>query len=63
MSFCTVQGFKGLENTIVILTDIESLEDKKLLYVALSRARSALYVFLSGQARQEYLSLLIREAQ
>lgn len=63
LSFCTVQGFKGLENTIVILTDIESLEDKKLLYVALSRARSALYVFLSGQARQEYLSLLIREAQ
>ena len=57
ISFCTIQSFKGLENSIVILTDIDSLNDQKLLYVALSRARTGLYVLLSEKARGEYLDI------
>ena len=57
VSFCTIQSFKGLENTIIILVDVESLKDKKLMYVALSRARSVLYVLHSEEARSEYLEI------
>lgn len=60
LSFSTVQAFKGLENSVVILIDIDDLEDKKLLYVALSRARSGLYVILSDKARKEYVDIQIR---
>ena len=60
LSFSTIQSFKGLENTVVILTDIDDLEDKKLLYVALSRARSGLYVILSDNARKQYVDMQIR---
>ena len=57
VSFCTIQGYKGLENTVIILTDIDSISDKRLMYVALSRARSGLYVIESDNARTEYLKL------
>ena len=57
LSFSTIQSFKGLENTIIILIDIESIADKNLMYVALSRARSALYVIESDKARNEYLKI------
>lgn len=57
ITFCTIQSFKGLENTIIILTDIETLGNKQLMYVALSRAIAGLYVIESEKAAQEYLSL------
>ena len=57
ISFCTIQSFKGLENSIIILVDIDSLSDKKLMYVALSRARTGLYVLQSEEARKEYLDI------
>lgn len=60
LAFSTIQAFKGLENTVVILVDIDSLEDKRLLYVALSRARAGLYVILSNEARKEYVDIQIR---
>lgn len=60
LAFSTIQSFKGLENTVVILVDIDDLEDKRLLYVALSRARSGLYVILSEKARKEYVDIQIR---
>lgn len=60
LSFSTIQSFKGLENTVVILTDIDDLKDKKLLYVALSRARSGLYIILSDNARKEYIDIQLR---
>ena len=60
LSFCTIQAFKGLENSVVILTDIDSIEDKKLMYVALSRARSGLYILESSSARKQYLALQAR---
>lgn len=47
--FSTIHAFKGLDTKVAILIDIESLEreeDKRLLYVGLTRARSLLVPFL-----------------
>ena len=41
----TIQGFKGLENTVIIITDIKTYNSPDLMYVAMSRARSLLIVF------------------
>ena len=60
VSYCTIQAFKGLENTVIILTDIENFDDEKLMYVGLSRARSGLYILESEQAKNAYNSLLLR---
>ena len=60
ISFCTIQAFKGLENSVIVLTDITSIADKKLMYVALSRARSALYILETDNARREYVELQLR---
>ena len=57
ITFSTIQSFKGLENTIIVLTDIDSIKDSKLLYVALSRAKVMLYVVESEKARNEYVQL------
>jgi DNA helicase IV len=62
LSFCTIQSYKGLENSIIILTDIESYADNKLLYVGLSRARAALYIFESDAAHAERIKLLLKAA-
>ena len=60
ITFCTIHGFKGMENTVIILTDIESYKDEKLMYVAFSRARTGLFVLESKNASQEYAELFIR---
>ncbi|MHB8963769.1 MAG: AAA domain-containing protein, partial [Saccharofermentanales bacterium] len=57
ITFCTIQSYKGLENTVIILIDIDSFESDKLMYVALSRARSGLYIIESEAASKEYLEL------
>ena len=59
-SFSTIKAFKGLENSVIILVDIESIADKQLMYVALSRARTALYVIESEGARKEYVEIQMR---
>lgn len=51
--FSTIYAFKGLESKIVILVDIENYDDVKLMYTALSRARSKLYVFESPLAYKQ----------
>ena len=60
LSFSTIKAFKGLENTVVILVDIDTISDKQLMYVALSRARTALYVIESEEARKEYVNIQMR---
>ena len=57
--FSTVQAFKGLESEIVILTDIDNYSDSKLMYIALSRARSKLIVLESNQASKQRKKLII----
>ena len=59
-SFCTIQSFKGLENTIIILVDIDSFSSDKLMYVGLSRACSGLFILESESAKREYNDLLVR---
>lgn len=60
VSFSTIHAYKGLENTVIILTDIESFEQEKLMYVGLSRARTALYIFETEQAQKQRNQLLMR---
>ena len=60
VSFSTIHAYKGLENTVIILTDIESFEHEKLMYVGLSRARTALYIFETEQAEKQRNQLLMR---
>ena len=57
ITFCTIQSFKGLENTVVILTDITTFGNEQLMYVALSRAVAGLYIIENNKAAKEYLSL------
>ena len=52
-------GFKELENSVIILTDINILTTK-VMYVALSRPRSCLYVLESENAAGEYVKLQMR---
>lgn len=60
ITFCTIQAFKGLENTVIILTDIEDFSAEKLMYVGLSRACSSLFVLESETAKKEYDQLWVR---
>ena len=60
LTYYTIQGFKGLENKVIILVDIMNLRDKNLMYVALSRARTGLYVFETIEAYKEYTELFIK---
>lgn len=60
ITFSTIQAFKGLENTIIILTDIENFKYEKLMYVGLSRARAGLYIFETELAEKERKKLLAR---
>lgn len=57
ISFSTIQAYKGLENTVIIMTDVESFDHEQLMYVGLSRARSGLFIFESNEARKEYLNI------
>ena len=52
----TIQGFKGLERPVVILTDFSDVEDpefKALLYVGMTRATEKVAVFASEGARKQ----------
>lgn len=59
-TFCTIQAYKGLENTVIILTDIENFSSDKLMYVGLSRACSGLFILETDAAKREYDNLLMR---
>ncbi len=60
LSFSTIHSFKGLENQFIILADIESVTDKRMMYVAMSRARYGLYVLSGEEAMNEYLGIYMR---
>lgn len=53
--FSTIAAFKGLENSVIIITDFSDIywdRDKSLFYIAMTRARSALYILLSESANR-----------
>ena len=62
IQFSTIHSFKGLESKVVILTDIESYSQEKLIYIAYSRARSALFVFENKIASSERLNIILRRS-
>lgn len=61
ITFSTIHSFKGLENSYIILTDIDRLDSeefKSFLYIGMSRARVSLCLLLADQARNDYNALL-----
>ncbi len=66
IGFSTIHAFKGLENSIIIISDIVHLLDDRyraLLYVGMSRARLRLSVLISDSAREEYQEAIRRSLQ
>ncbi|MCW4001530.1 MAG: NERD domain-containing protein [Candidatus Bathyarchaeota archaeon] len=62
--FATVQSYKGMESNYVLITDIEDLSSeiaRSLLYIAMSRARYGLILFISEAMRNEYREILKRK--
>lgn len=46
ISYSTIRKFKGLENKVIIITDIKHILDENLVYTAISRAKDLLYLFI-----------------
>lgn len=49
--FSTIQGYKGLDSRVVILTDMDDMEParyQQYVYIAATRARTLLYVIRRG---------------
>jgi hypothetical protein len=61
IAFSTIHGYKGLENSAIILVDVDNFGEEQLMYVALSRARSYLHIFCTRFAQKEYYSLVFKE--
>lgn len=56
-TYASVSAFKGLENDVVILTDVEDLTSpwwRSVIYVGMSRARTGLFVLLPESMRPSY---------
>ena len=57
----TIQSYKGLENTYIILygfDEISSIEAARLLYVGISRSRFKVYLLLSKALNESYTDLI-----
>lgn len=57
----TIQGFKGLENTIILLYDFDDLTStqmQRLLYVGISRATQELYMVLDKKLEESVKQLI-----
>ncbi|MCB9050464.1 MAG: NERD domain-containing protein [Lewinellaceae bacterium] len=56
LSYHTIQAFKGLESSFIILTDLEELDTRgaeRLLYVGMSRAKIKLFIVLAKALTEE----------
>lgn len=61
LTFSTVQSFKGLENTFIILFEFDHLltdEFQRLLYIGISRAKQQLYIILNNELIEDYQKLI-----
>lgn len=57
----TIQGFKGLENSIIVLYDfgeISSVRMQRLMYVGISRARQELYLVFDKKVKESVSKLI-----
>jgi hypothetical protein len=65
-TYSTVSSFKGLENDVIVLVDIENLDAdwwRSVVYVGMSRARAGLYLVVPSSLRPAYESCLRRSMQ
>lgn len=53
ITFSTIHSFKGLDNQVILLVDVNDYASKTITYVGYSRARVKLYVFESHQAKKQ----------
>lgn len=63
LGFATVQAFKGMESSVIILCDIEHVdsdEPQALLYTAMSRARSLLVMLVHESVKKSVAQCLLR---
>jgi DNA polymerase III delta prime subunit len=61
IGYCTIHSFKGLEASVVIVTDIEEIEVEKsasLFYIAITRSVERLYILVNERARVEMVKTL-----
>ncbi|MCH5586367.1 NERD domain-containing protein [Shimazuella sp. AN120528] len=61
--FCTIQSFKGMENSYVLITDINNLHQsysQSHLYVGMSRAKVGLILFLEEGMRDRFNELIAK---
>lgn len=61
LDFHTVHSFKGLENSVIILTGFTSLADdvfSRLLYVGISRALVKLFIIFEAEQKQAFEQLI-----
>ncbi|MDB3999136.1 AAA family ATPase [Litorivicinus sp.] len=58
--FSTIHAFKGLEAPVILITDITDLDedDLALLYVAISRAKACVTIFLNQRLKKRWMELL-----
>lgn len=56
----TIHSFKGLENSVIIITDIENYNDMQLLYIGISRARSLLVVFENYKSTKQRTEMMMK---
>lgn len=64
--FSTINTFKGLEADVVMLLDLDGFEDeenRKQNYVAISRARTDLYIYYSEDASDEKDRMAMGESE
>ncbi|MCL5675761.1 MAG: DEAD/DEAH box helicase family protein [Patescibacteria group bacterium] len=55
--YASAHSYKGLENNIIIYTDLDSFDGRlseSVNYVAMTRAREKLYVFMDSKLRSKY---------
>lgn len=60
--YFTIQSFKGLEAQFVFLVDVESFSsdlDRMLNYVAMTRAKYSLYLFINTKDQRQFLDLVM----
>jgi len=58
ITFSTIHSFKGMDNQIIFLVDIDDYTRKSLIYVGFSRARVRLTVFESQNATMGRINIL-----
>jgi DNA polymerase III delta prime subunit len=61
VQYSTIQGFKGLENNIIVLFDFDDVYSKqmqRLLYVGISRATQELYLVLRVELQSSIIELI-----